>query len=210
QKTINITVTAEKPALQASNLDILAGTKSGDIAWFQGISATDKADGDISKDVKVDYSQVNFSKEGSYPVVYSVTNSNNKTTSKTVNMNITAENPVLQATNLATIAGTKPDEIPWFQDVSATDRADGDISANIKVDYSAVNFKKEGSYPVVYTITNSNNKTTTKTINITVTAEKPALQASNLDILAGTKSAISRGSKAFRQPIKQTAILAKT
>ncbi|KMT61647.1 LPXTG cell wall anchor domain-containing protein [Paenilisteria newyorkensis] len=187
--TVTVTITADAPALGAANLDTLAGTKSSDILWFQGVFATDKADGDISKDVKVDYSQVNFNKEGSYPVVYSVTNSNNKTTSKTVNMNVTAENPVLQATNLATIAGTNPNEISWFQNVSATDRADGDISTDIKVDYSAVNFKKEGNYPVVYTITNSNNKTTTKTINITVTAEKPALQASNIDILAGTKAA---------------------
>lgn len=186
--TATVTITAEAPALQASNLAALAGTKSDDVTWFQGVSATDRADGDLSTDVKVDYSQVNFSKEGSYPVVYSVTNSNNKTTNKTVNMNITAQNPVLQAINLATIAGTKPDEVQWFQNVSADDRVDGDISTDIQVDYSAVNFKKEGSYPVVYSVTNSNNKTTTKTINITVTAEKPALQASNLDILAGTKA----------------------
>ncbi|WP_133621237.1 immunoglobulin-like domain-containing protein, partial [Paenilisteria rocourtiae] len=186
--TVTITITADAPTIQAANLDALAGTKATDIAWHQGVLASDKADGDISTDVKVDYSQVHFNKEGNYPVVYTVTNSNKKTTSKTVNMSITAENPVLQAMNLTAIAGINANEIAWYQNTSAEDRVDGDISANISVDYSAVNFQKEGSYPVIYSIKNSNNKTTIKTVNITVTAEKPALQASNLDILAGTKA----------------------
>ncbi|EUJ24339.1 immunoglobulin-like domain-containing protein, partial [Listeria cornellensis] len=139
--------TAEKPALQASNLDILAGTKSGDIAWFQGISATDKADGDISKDVTVDFSKVQFKKEGNYPVIYTVTNSNGKTSTSTVNLQVTAKDPVLTATDLDILAGTDAQDIAWYQGVSAEDLADGDISTDITVNYDEVNFKKRRQLP---------------------------------------------------------------
>ncbi|WP_181676602.1 immunoglobulin-like domain-containing protein [Listeria rustica] len=186
--TVTMTITADKPVIAAKDLTVIAGQTSSDVAWFTNVTATDKADGDISNQVKVDNSQVNFAKEGTYPVTYSVTNSNHKTATKEITLTVTADKPVVTAKNLAAIAGSKADQVNWFTDVSATDRVDGDISQHTKVDYSAVNFSKEGSYPVIYTVENSNQKTASITVNMLITADKPVLTAKDLTTIAGTSA----------------------
>ncbi|EUJ40691.1 cell wall surface anchor family protein, partial [Listeria rocourtiae FSL F6-920] len=143
--TVNMQITAEAPVIQAKDMSAIAGAKANDINWFTDVKAEDKVDGDISVEVNVDYSGVNFRKEGNYPVVYSVTNSNGKSASTTVNMQITAEAPVIQAKDMSAIAGAKANDINWFTDVKAEDKVDGDISVEVNVDYSGVNFRKEGN-----------------------------------------------------------------
>ncbi|WP_149023694.1 immunoglobulin-like domain-containing protein [Listeria rocourtiae] len=118
---------------------------------------------------------MNFRKEGNYPVVYSVTNSNGKSASTTVNMQITAEAPVIQAKDMSAVIGTKATEISWFADVTAQDRKDGDLSSNATVDYSNVNFQKAGNYPVTYSVVNSNGKSASTMINMQIIAEAPVI-----------------------------------
>ncbi|MBC1476016.1 DUF5011 domain-containing protein, partial [Listeria grandensis] len=186
--TVNMQITAEAPVIHAKDMAAIAGTKATDISWFTDVTAEDKVDGDISPDVSVDYSSVNFQKEGNYPVVYSVTNSNGKSASTTVNMQITAEAPVIHAKDMATIAGTKATDISWFTDVTAEDKVDGDISPDVSVDYSGVDFQKEGNYPVTYSVTNSNGKSASTTVNMQITAEAPIIQAKDMSALVGTKA----------------------
>lgn len=145
--TINVQVTAENPVLHASDLAIIAGTKEQDFAWFHNVTAEDKADGNINDQIQIDYSSADLNKEGNYPVTYTVTNSNNKTTTQTVNIQVTAENPVIEASNISVLAGSMGEEYPWFQNATATDKVDGDISQHISVDYSQVDFKKRRQLP---------------------------------------------------------------
>ncbi|MBC1435126.1 DUF5011 domain-containing protein [Listeria rocourtiae] len=186
--TVNMQITAEAPVIQAKDMSAIAGAKANDINWFTDVTAEDKVDGDISAEVNVDYSSVNFQKEGNYPVVYSVTNSNGKSASTTVNMQITAEAPVIQAKDMSAIAGAKANDINWFTDVRAEDKVDGDLSAEVNVDYSGVNFQKEGNYPVVYSVTNSNGKSASTTVNMQITAEAPVIQAKDMSAVIGTKA----------------------
>ncbi|MBC1475952.1 DUF5011 domain-containing protein, partial [Listeria grandensis] len=187
KKTITVNVNASPPTVKAQDMSAIAGISASEVSWFTNVTAEDKVDGDISSDVSVDYSSVDFQKEGDYPVVYSVTNSNGKSASTTVNMQITAEAPVIQAKDMSAIAGTKASEVSWFTNVTAQDKVDGDISLDVSVDYSSVNFQKEGNYPVVYSVTNSNGKSASTTVNMQITAEAPVIHAKDMATIAGTK-----------------------
>ncbi|WP_430534617.1 immunoglobulin-like domain-containing protein [Listeria rocourtiae] len=55
-------------------------------------------------------------------------------------------------------------------DVKATDKEDGDITADVKVKSSNVDMAKVGSYTVVYTVTDKDGNTTEKTVTIKVIA----------------------------------------
>ncbi|TDR50789.1 LPXTG cell wall anchor domain-containing protein, partial [Paenilisteria rocourtiae] len=56
--------------------------------------AQDTVDGDITDKITYDASQADLTTAGNYPVTYSVTNSNNKTTTTTVNLQVIAPQPV--------------------------------------------------------------------------------------------------------------------
>ncbi len=58
------------------------------------------------------------------------------------------------------------DKVSYKSNVNVTDNKDRDVP--LKVDSSAVNLRKEGSYPVIYSATDSSGNKTEKTITVTV------------------------------------------
>ncbi len=150
------------------------------IDLMNGVSVTDAEDGDLTSKVVVDDSKVDYNKTGSYDVIYSVTDSDGNTTTKTITLTIVRDltkpvNPVTpEAGSIPTINGTKnlestlDDTIDLMNGVSASDVEDGDLTSKIIVDDSKVDYNKTGSYDVIYSVTDSDGNTTTKTITLTI------------------------------------------
>ncbi len=175
-KTSDLYVANKAPEITASDQTIALNSNFN---YMAGVSANDAENGNLTS--RITYSgKVNTAKAGTYKVTYKVTDNSNFTTSKTVNITVKgASEPVINATDKEVSQYT---EFNYMDGVTAHDDTDGDITKNIT--YSGlVNTEEKGDYKVTYSVTNSNNKTTTKTINVTVVDnEKPVINAQNKTI----------------------------
>jgi len=85
-------LTNSKPVINASDKVI----KLGDVFKpLSGVSASDKEDGNITSKIVVNENTVDTSKSGIYKVVYSVTDSNNATTTKEIKVRVVAEGELI-------------------------------------------------------------------------------------------------------------------
>ncbi|MBC1606087.1 DUF5011 domain-containing protein, partial [Listeria rocourtiae] len=173
------------PVIYAKDRTIIAGTSFDPL---ENVTASDIEDGDLTSHIQIISNDVNTKKEGVYSVTYAVTDSDNNTTKKTITVNVNATPPTVKAQDMSGIAGISASEVSWFTNVTAEDKVDGDISVKVNVDYSGVNFQKEGDYPVVYSVTNSNGKSASTTVNMQITAEAPVIQAKDMSAIAGAKA----------------------
>ena len=80
----------------------------------------------------------------------------------------TSEKPVINAKDLVLKVGDKFDAL---NGVTAYDKEDGDLTANINVVENTVDTKKVGDYKVTYKVTDSDNNETTLTVKVTVKAK---------------------------------------
>ncbi|WP_460423656.1 immunoglobulin-like domain-containing protein, partial [Paraclostridium sordellii] len=77
------------PVINAEDKTIKVGDKFNPMT---GVTATDKEDGNITKDIKVIENTVDTSKPGTYKVVYEVTDSQGETTTKTITVTVESNN----------------------------------------------------------------------------------------------------------------------
>ncbi|MBC1558540.1 DUF5011 domain-containing protein [Listeria booriae] len=183
-KEITVTVTSnDAPTITATDKTLKRGDTFDALAE---VSAADKEDGDLTSDIQVIANDVNPDQEGTYSVTYSVTDSDNNTTTKLINVTVTSnELPVITATDHTIKKGSNFDPM---SEVSATDKEDGDLTNVIKITANNVNTNKEGIYQITYSVTDSDDNTTTKDVTVIVTSnEKPAIQAEDQTIKKGTK-----------------------
>ncbi|MBC1334814.1 DUF5011 domain-containing protein [Listeria booriae] len=183
-KEITVTVTSnDAPTITATDKTLKRGDTFDALAE---VSAADKEDGDLTSDIQVIANDVNPDQEGTYSVTYSVTDSDNNTTTKQINVTVTSnELPVITATDHTIKKGSNFDPM---SEVSATDKEDGDLTAAIKITANNVNTNQEGIYQITYSVTDSDDNTTTKDVTVIVTSnEKPAIQAEDQTIKKGTK-----------------------
>lgn len=68
---------------------------------------------------------------------------------------------------------------------AVNDNEDGDLSASVDVDVSALDTEKPGLYPIVYSVTDADGNTTERTLYVTVAPEKPVLFAYDQYVLKG-------------------------
>ncbi len=164
-KTITITVIKdEEPVITASDITMRLGEEKPNL--LENVTATDKEDGDI-KEITVDDSKVDYNKPGAYPVVYKVKDSSNHEVEKIVTLTILDKAPpVINATDKTITVDSLFNELLG---VTAKDYEGNDITKDIKVIKNNVDTSKIGTYEVTYEVIDKNNKTTTKTIKVTVT-----------------------------------------
>ena len=133
-----------------------------------GASALDNMDGDITASIMIDDSAVDTSILGSYSVTYDVSDAeDNASETKTRTVNVVDTTPPV-----ITLIGDSPQNIEidaGYTELGATasDNVDGDISASIDIDSSAVDTSTAGSYSVTYDVSDasSNNAATvTRTV----------------------------------------------
>ena len=159
-------VTNQAPVINASDKTI---TQGATFDAKSGVTATDSEDGNITSKLQVTKNTVNPKVAGTYEVTYSVTDSANYTTTKTIKVTVTAnQKPVINASDKTLTINSTFDA---KSGVTATDKEDGTITSKLQVTKNTVNTKVAGTYEVTYSVTDSFNQTVTKTIKVTITEQ---------------------------------------
>jgi len=131
--------------------------------------AYDLEDGDLWESIVWDINAVDIYTVGTYPIMLSVTDSDGNTAQTTCNVTIKDYSyPQLEAYDHQVIIGTDYNPLNY---VYAWDQEDGEISHLIQVLENNVDTNTLGTYTVTYSVTNSQDKTTTKTVNVEVINE---------------------------------------
>ncbi len=146
-----------------------------------GATASDNRDGDLSSAIVIDTSQVDTQMPGSYAVTYTVTDAagNSGTATRTVVIEDTTP-PVI------TLLGDDPQVIvagnPYIElGATASDTLDGDLSAQIVIDATAVDTMVAGDYTVTYDVTDAAGNaavTVTRTVRVELPPPPAAPQVS--------------------------------
>ncbi|MEK4153408.1 immunoglobulin-like domain-containing protein [Carnobacterium sp. FSL E2-0243] len=188
--SINVSVTNEAPIIISPTINVQIDTE---IDLLQGVRAFDKESGNITNDVKILSSNVNFSKEGQYEVVLFVDDGNGKTATRTRTVNVTNEAPVIHAEdkNYHVLDHTSFTIEMALEGVSVTDKEDGSILVTEdminKEQFAAIQSNVPGSYPLTYSVSDKHGKTTEKTIIVTYLNDNPIINgASDSTIHVGT------------------------
>ena len=164
------------PVINASDKSIYVGDSFDPKA---NVTASDAEDGNITNKIVVTENTVNVNVAGTYKVTYSVTDSNNNTVTKSINVVVKENNaPVINASDNTIYVG---DSFDPKAGVTASDVEDGDLTNKIVVTENTVNTEVKGTYKVVYSVTDSKNKTTTKEITIEV-IERVTINTDDLDL----------------------------
>ncbi len=182
-----------------NSINLTVGDKFTDSIALEYVTAEDREDGNITKDIEVLQHNVDTTKPGKYTVTYKVTDSQGASTTKTVNVNVYPATeainhiPVITASDLHLKAGDKFDDSVALKDVTAWDEEDKDISKKVVVAKHNVDTTKPGEYTVTYKVTDSHGASTTKTVNVNVYPATeainhiPVITASDLHLKAGDK-----------------------
>ncbi|EUJ45557.1 immunoglobulin-like domain-containing protein [Listeria riparia] len=117
-KRITVTVISnDAPTIIAEDHTL---KKGGTFDPLADVSATDKEDGNLTKNIQITANDVDTSKEGTYHVTYAVTDSDNNKTTKTITVTVTSNDaPTIIAEDHTLKKGGTFDPLA---DVSATDK----------------------------------------------------------------------------------------
>ncbi|MDA3730137.1 DUF5011 domain-containing protein [Niameybacter massiliensis] len=138
---------------------------------MEGVTATDKEDGDLTSAIKVS-GAVDTEVAGTYELVYRVSDSEGleATATRIVVVEEKANTkPVIHGVKDMTL--TVGDTFDAMEGVTATDAEDGDLTATIKVS-GIVDTEVAGTYKLVYTVSDSKGLEATATRTVVV-KEKP-------------------------------------
>lgn len=175
--------TNHSPVIQAKDLEVVQGSS---VDFMENVTATDTEDGDLTSKIIITSNQVNMDVVGTYSITYSVTDKDNATTTKEVQVSVLEnQKPEITATDLEIIEGSK--FIP-LSGVSAKDKEDGDLTQNIQVEKNAVDTSKVGSYEVIYSVSDSYSQMVTKSIIVTVVKDmEPVIEATDKEVTINQK-----------------------
>jgi len=170
QTAPNVSITLSQSVVEDQVPTITANNKTIEVGDsfdpLKDVTAYDNEDGNITNKIKVTENNVNTQVQGNYKVTYSVTDTKNHTTTKSITVTVVLnEVPVINANDKELIVG---DNFNPKENVTATDKEDGDLTNKIEVTENTVNTKVVGQYKVTYKVTDSKKQTTTKTIKVTV------------------------------------------
>ncbi|MBC6314241.1 immunoglobulin-like domain-containing protein [Listeria grandensis] len=173
--------TNDKPVIHATDQTFKAGRTFDPMA---GMSASDIEDGDVTGDVTITANDVDATQAGTYHVTYSVKDSDNNVTTKTITVTVlTNEKPVITASDITQKAHRAIDPMA---DVSAADLEDGDVTANVKIIANDVNIDVPGEYHITYSVLDSDGNTTEKTVTVTILSnENPVVTGQDSSFKAG-------------------------
>lgn len=122
----------------------------------------------VGKNIQVDDSAINYNLAGSYPVTFE-----DGTESITAELTINDLQPTIDLINdtiKIKMGNTITDYITTFG-VSATEIENGDLTSEIQVDDSAVNYNLVGTYPVNFTVEDNEGNNVSKTGNVVIDEE---------------------------------------
>ena len=168
QKTITITVVNSYniiPSITTNDLALIVGEAFNE---RDGVTATDKEDGDLTSKMIVTENNVDTSRPGTYMVKYSVTDSDGATTTfeRTINVYEKEYKPVLK--KKSDIILTVNQKYTILDYIEADDKTDSDINTKIRLLNHNVDITRAGVYTAEVQVTNSLGLTTIETFEIVV------------------------------------------
>lgn len=152
------------------DLVVYIGSSEETIVSYVSVSGSDS---NQNYDISVDLSKVRINIPGTYDIVYIVSQNGTVVYRETSTITITdtplTDYPEINFTQdlVHVISHPIPD---YASTIEAVDRQYGTITNQVQIDDSSVNYNQVGSYDVVYSVTNSDQLTTTKTIQVHVVA----------------------------------------
>ena len=138
---------------------------------LDGVTASDKEDGDLTDKITVESNDVDTIAAGTYTVIYKVADSQGASCTKTIYVTVNPKMEVLNAVPVITAEDktiSAGDTFDPLDGVTASDKEDGDITKDIEVISNNVDTSKAGTYEVTYKVTDSQEASVTKTITVTV------------------------------------------
>ena len=175
-----------KPIITIMNngqeVDKIVVTKGDELDLSKYISAVDYLGGTINPEIIGSY---DVNKAGTYELTVRATDRFNNVSEKSLTLvvekkviNAPSMNaaPVIIANDVELLVGDKFNEL---DNVKVIDEEDGEIPVDKVVVESDVDTTKVGNYKVIYSVTDSNGATTTKTINVKVSMKMVELEPSN-------------------------------
>ena len=175
-----------KPIITIMNngqeVDKIVVTKGDELDLSKYISAVDYLGGTINPEIIGSY---DVNKAGTYELTVRATDRFNNVSEKSLTLvvekkviNAPSMNaaPVIIANDVELVVGDKFNEL---DNVKVIDEEDGVIPVDKVVVESDVDTTKVGNYKVIYSVTDSNGATTTKTINVKVSMKMVELEPSN-------------------------------
>lgn len=176
------------PVIHAEDKTIEVGDKFNPMT---GVTATDKEDGNITKDIKVIKNTVDTSEVGIYKVTYKVNDSKGASATKSILVTVRSNDKplIIGADDTSIKEGTLFDPMDG---IAAIDTEDGNITKHIKVD-GYINTNKPGTYELMYKVNDKDGNTTKVKRTIIVTPKElsinnlPVINASNKTIKVGDK-----------------------
>ena len=146
-------INTDRPVLQSTVQQLDISVKDPKEAIFQGLTATDATDGDLTDQIMV-ASVSHFLEPGTVNVKYVVFDDHNNSATLTRRVHYTDYTPPVFSLEKdpGYVVGRSFD---LLEHVQVTDVIDGDISDRIRIVSNMVNNYSVGNYPVVLEVTNS-------------------------------------------------------
>ena len=156
---------ADYPEITSSVETLEISTQDPPEAMFQGLSASDATDGDLSSQIMV-ASMSHFLEPGMVNVKYVVFDSHNNSATLTRHVHYTDYEAPVFSLEKSPVYKTGS-SFDLMDHIRVTDCIDGDISDNIRVISNMVNNYSVGNYPVVLEVSNSCGDTAQITLWVT-------------------------------------------
>lgn len=163
-KTVNITVLGSNdPVISASDKSISQYTTFNPMT---GITALDPTDGNITSSITISANTVDPNVMGSGTITYTVTNSLGLTDTKTITVQVLAnQKPTINVGDKVITVNTVFNPLTG---VTAADYEQGNVTSLVTVTANDLDVTKAGIYHITYSVEDAAHNVTTKTIKITV------------------------------------------
>ncbi|MDX9692259.1 MAG: DUF5011 domain-containing protein, partial [Acholeplasmataceae bacterium] len=168
QASIELTVVDETEPVISGVEDMVYHLGDDLPNFLEGVTAIDDYDGDISHLIIVDSSDFDDWFEGTYNIIYTVSDSSDNQTTYIRKINVvdgTAPS-IINASDINFFVG---DSIPnYLNGVSALDNIDGNVTNELQFDDESVNYDVPGTYQVTLFVVDSSNNLASILITVTV------------------------------------------
>ena len=171
--TVSVTLKPEKDSDKESSDEESGGDSDDDAALYQGLTAEDNRDGDLTDSIRVS-SMSNFTEPGKREITYAVFDSSNNSATLTRTLEYTDyTSPQIKLSAPLRYTLDEMSDVSLTENMSVEDCLDGDITSQIRASYNdAVYVQQAGDYPITVQVSNSAGDTCT--VNLTVTVTDPS------------------------------------
>lgn len=171
--TVSVTLKPEEDSDEESSDGESDEAADDDAALYQGLTAEDDRDGDLTDSIRVS-SMSNFTEPGKREITYAVFDSSNNGATLTRILEYTDyTSPQIELSAPLRYTLDEMSDVNLTENMSVEDCLDGNITSQIRASYNdAVYVQQAGDYPITVQVSNSAGDTCT--VNLTVTVTDPS------------------------------------